>query len=201
MQNSDLTDKMKRSFLQAVVVSILHYGCTTWTLTKRMEKKLDGNYTRMLQAILNKFWRHHPTKQQLYGRLPPNPKTIQVRRTRHAEHDRKSRDELISYIFLWTPSHRWEKAGQPARTYLQQLSAVTWCSVEDLPETMDDRGGGRRESGRSVLMVWHDDDDCYIIYGSRFRNNVCLVRESIWRILCSTINNFTKCYAVFLFIK
>ena len=31
---SDLTDKIKRSFFQAAVVSILLYGCTTWTLTK-----------------------------------------------------------------------------------------------------------------------------------------------------------------------
>ena len=54
---SGLTDKMKRSFFQAAVVSILQYGCTTWTLTKRLEKKLDGNYTRMLRAILNKSWR------------------------------------------------------------------------------------------------------------------------------------------------
>ena len=53
---SNLTDKMKRSFFQAVVVSILLYGCTTWTLTKRLEKKLDGNYTRMLGAILNRSW-------------------------------------------------------------------------------------------------------------------------------------------------
>ena len=45
---SDLTDKMKRSFFQAAVTSILLYGCTTWTLTKWLEKKLDGNYTRML---------------------------------------------------------------------------------------------------------------------------------------------------------
>ena len=52
---SDLTDKIKCSFFHAAVVSILLYSCTTWTLTKRMEKKLDGNYTRMLQAILNKF--------------------------------------------------------------------------------------------------------------------------------------------------
>ena len=68
---SDLTDKIKRSFFQAVVVSILLYGCTTWTLTKHMEKKLDGNYTRMLRAILNKFLRQHPKKQRLYGHLPP----------------------------------------------------------------------------------------------------------------------------------
>ena len=81
---SDLTDKMKRSFFQAAVVSILLYGCTTWTLTKRLEKKLDGNYTRMLRAILNKSWQQHPTKHQLYGHLPPITKIIQVRRTRHA---------------------------------------------------------------------------------------------------------------------
>ena len=49
---SDLTNKMKCSFFQAAVMSILLYGCTTWTLTKRLEKKLDSNYIRMLQAIL-----------------------------------------------------------------------------------------------------------------------------------------------------
>ena len=52
---------MKRSFFQAAVVWILLYGCTTWTLTKRLEKKLDGNYTRILRAILNKSWQQHPT--------------------------------------------------------------------------------------------------------------------------------------------
>ena len=77
---------MKRSFFQAAVVSILLYGCTTWTLTKRLERKLDGNYTRMLRAVLNKSWRQHPTRLQLYGHLPPITKTIQVRRTRHAGH-------------------------------------------------------------------------------------------------------------------
>ena len=53
---SDLTNKMKRSFFQTAVASILLYGCTTWTLTKRLEKMLDSNYTRMLRAILNKSW-------------------------------------------------------------------------------------------------------------------------------------------------
>ena len=59
---SDLTDKRKRNFFQAADVLILQYGCTTSTLTKRMEKKLEGNYTRMQRAILNKSWRQHPTK-------------------------------------------------------------------------------------------------------------------------------------------
>ena len=71
---SNLTDKMKRSFFQAAVVSILPYGCPTWTLTKRLEKKLDSNYTRMSRAILNKSWRQHPTMHQQYGHLPPSEK-------------------------------------------------------------------------------------------------------------------------------
>ena len=111
---SDLTDKMKRSFFQAAVVSILLYGCTTWTLKKRLEKKLDGNYTRMLQAILNKSWGQHHTKHQLYGHLPPITKTIQVRQTRHAGHCWRSKDELISDVLLWTPTYGRAKAGRPA---------------------------------------------------------------------------------------
>ena len=102
IRKSNLTDKMKCSFFQAAVVSILLHGCTTWTLTKRLEKKLDGNYTRMLRAILNKSWRQHPTRHQLYGHLPPITKTIQVRRTRHAGHCWRSRDELIRDVLLWT---------------------------------------------------------------------------------------------------
>ena len=74
---SDMIDKMKRSFFQTAVVSVLLYGCTTWTLIKRLEKKLDGNYTRMLRTILNKSWRQHPKKHQLYGHLPPITKTIE----------------------------------------------------------------------------------------------------------------------------
>ena len=107
---SDLTDKMKRSSFQAAVVSILLYGCTTWTLTKRLEKKLDGNYTRMLRAILNK-------RHQLYGHLPPITKTIQVRRTRHAGHCWRSKDDLISDILLWTPAYgrKWRERVRDIR--------------------------------------------------------------------------------------
>ena len=137
---SDLTDKIKCSFFQTAVVP---YGCTTWTFTKRMEKKLDGNFTRMLRAILNKSQRQHSTKHQLYGHLPPITKTIKIRRTKHAGHSWRNWDELISDILLRTPSHGQAKAGKPARTYIQQLCADTGCSLEDLSEAMDDRDGWR----------------------------------------------------------
>ena len=93
----------------------------------------------MLHAILNKSWLQHPTRHQLYSHLPPITKTIQVRRTRHAGHCWRSRDELIRDVLLWTPTHGRAKAGRPARTYIQQLCEDTGCCPEDLPRAMNDR--------------------------------------------------------------
>ena len=107
------------------VVSILLYGCTTWTLTKRLERKVDGNYTRMLRAILNNSWRQHPTRHQLYGHLPPITKTIQVRRTRHAGHCWRSRDELISDVLLWIP----HLAGQKQDNHHEHTSS-SYVSIQ-----------------------------------------------------------------------
>ena len=155
---SDLTNKMKHSFFQAAVVSILLYRCATWTLTKLQEKKLDGNYTRMLRAILNKSWRQHPTRHQLYGHLPPIMKTIQIRWTRHAGHCWRSRDELISDVLLWTPTYGRAKAGPPAWTYIQQLCENMGCSPEDRPEEMKNREKWRervRDSGTTWWWWWN----------------------------------------------
>ena len=53
---SDLTDKMKRSFFQAAAASILLDIYTTWTLTKRMEKKawrqLHKNAASNIEQVL-----------------------------------------------------------------------------------------------------------------------------------------------------
>ena len=50
-------------FFQAVAMSVLMYGCTTWTLIKGLEK--------MQHAVLNKSLKQHSTKWQLYGHLHP----------------------------------------------------------------------------------------------------------------------------------
>ena len=71
---SDLTDKIKSIFFQAAVVLIQLYEYTTWTLTKRMEKWFDSNYTRMMRAILNKSWRQRPTSSSCTPTYHPSRK-------------------------------------------------------------------------------------------------------------------------------
>ena len=66
---SDLTDKMKRCFFQATVVSILLYGCTTWTLTRRLEKKtrrkLHKNVESSIEQVLATTPHETPTTRTL----------------------------------------------------------------------------------------------------------------------------------------
>ena len=52
-------------FFQSVSGSILLYDCTSWNFTKRLVKKLDGNYTRMLHAGLHIPWKQHCTRRRL----------------------------------------------------------------------------------------------------------------------------------------
>ena len=99
------------------------------------------------------WFQQHPTRHQLYGHLPPTTKTIQARRTRHAGHCWRSKDELISDVLLWTHAYGQAKAGRPAgrpaRTYIQQLCEDTGCSPEDQPEAMND-GEKWRERVRDI---------------------------------------------------
>ena len=159
---------------------ILLYGCTTWTLTKRAEKKFDGNYTRMQRAILNKSWRQHLTKQQLYGHLLPITKTIKVRRTRHAGHCWRSRDELISDV-PYGPLHMAEQSqgDQLAPTHSSSVG-IRGVALRTCRKRWTIGRGGERELGISVLMARQDDDDdiyTYIIH----HIHMPLVIISVWR--------------------
>ena len=198
---------MKRSFFQAAVVSILLYGCTTWTLTKRLEKKLDGNYTRMLRAILNKSCRQHPTRRQLYGHLPPITKTIKVRRARHARHCWRSKGELVSDVLLWTFTYGQAKAGRPARTYSHYVRTLDVTQKTSRRRWMIGRSG-ERWSGISVLAAQHDDDDdddtlhlfffffsvCFVFYYICFQNFLFYIFFNYlsfpWKFISSSISHF-----------
>ena len=112
----------------------------------------------MLRAILNKPWRQHPTRHQLYSHLPPITKTIQDWWIRHARHCWRSRDELISDVVLWTPTYGWAKAGWSARTYSSYVR-IRDVALKTCQRRWAIGKSGERGLGISVLAAWHDDDD------------------------------------------
>ena len=152
---------MKRNFFQTVTVSILVYECTTWTPTKRIEKKEEccalswtnpGNSTPEKRSCTATYLLYH--------------KPFKLDRTRHAGQCWRSKgeletDELETDVLLdsctWTCQFGW-----PAKTYLNQLCTDIRCSLEDLPGAIDDCEGWRereRERENFVLLAWFDDDN------------------------------------------
>ena len=93
-------------------------------------------------------------EQHLYGHLLPITKPIQVRRAIHAGHYSRSKGELISEVFLLSPTKKCASIVRVARTYLHQLSADTGCSLKDLPGTMEDRDGEKWGGIRTVCVNW-----------------------------------------------
>ena len=84
---------------------ILLHGYTTWTLTKRIEKKawreLHKNATSKIEQILKAI-----SLKKTAVRAPiTHLETIQIKQTGHAGHDWRDKDEVMSDLLLWTPSH------------------------------------------------------------------------------------------------
>ena len=117
-------------------------------------------WRQLHKKCCKQYWTSHggSTPQSSSCTVHPSWKTIKVRRTRHARHCWRSKNKLIRDVLQWTPSHRRAKAGQPARTYIQQLSADTGCKPEDLLVAMNNREGVVKESHgypcwwRNVMM-------------------------------------------------
>ena len=134
-------------------------------------RKLHKNVESSIKQVLATTPHETPT---IRG-LAPHHKTIQVRRTRHAGHCWRSKDELISDVLLWTPIHGFASMGRPARTYIQQLCEDTGCNPVDLPEAISDIYiYGDIRSGISAHTARYDDDDDIYIY---------IIRKSIYKSL------------------
>ena len=82
------------------------YGCETWTLTSRLEKRLDDCYTRMLRCIQQIHWQRHITNLELYSRLPRVSNKISTRRLRLAGHCLRHGTPYSGSLFPWqTTNH------------------------------------------------------------------------------------------------
>ena len=115
-----------------VVESVLLYGLETWTLTKRLEKQLDGCYTCMLKAVQTIHWSDHISNKDLYGSLPKFSEKLKQQRLRSAGHCYRHSEEAVSRLVLWTPTHGQCDWGWPAITYVDTVMWDTGLTVNEI---------------------------------------------------------------------
>ena len=159
-----------------VLLLVVLYGCTTWTQAKRLKKKLDGIYTSLLYAVLNRSWRQHSTKPQLYGHLLPISQTIQVGQARHCW---RCKEELISNILLWIITYEHTNVDLLAKTYIHLLCTDTEYCLENFSRAIAIETDCGRKSRETVLSsrFEYDDDTSQTTVFIRF--NLCTLSFSV----------------------
>ena len=135
-----------------VAVPVLLYGCTTWTRTKRREKKPDWNCTRNLHAVLDNSWKQPLQNSSYTATFFPSHKPCKL----DEQNFWWSKEELISNVLVWTPTYGYISVGWQAKTYIDQLCADTGYCQEDFPVAMPNRNAcwGRGKGIRAINTSW-----------------------------------------------
>ena len=137
---SNLKPDLKKRFFVATVESILIYGCESWAVNDKMEKMLNGTYTRMLRRVLNVHWSSHTTNEQLSGKLPLLSDKIAARRLQLAGHCFRHPEFSTQKVVLWEPTHGQRSRGRPRTTFVDTLKKDTGAiSTTELAALMSDR--------------------------------------------------------------
>ena len=135
--SSQLSNNLKIKIFRATVEPILLYRSETWTLSKKLEKRLDGTYTRLLMRAQNLSWKPHPTISEIYNQLPRVSCLVKYRRFQFAAHCFRADGEVISSLLLWRPSYG--KSRRRKLSFPDVISRDTGLSTEDLRTAMRDR--------------------------------------------------------------
>ena len=138
--SSTLKKSIKIRLFVSTVESVLLYGSSTWTVTKKLEKQIDGVYTRMLRMAQNVSWKEHMTNEELYGSLPKVSEKIRKSRLRIAGHCIRHSEEEAAKVVLWEPRTGRIGRGRRPINYIDILKNDTGLEeTNDLKAVMEDR--------------------------------------------------------------
>ena len=137
---SSLKKSIKVRLFISTVESVLLYNSNTWTLTKQMEKRLDGMYTRMLRMALNVSWKQHMTNEELYSGLPKVSAKITMHRLRLSGHCVRHNEEVASQLVLWQPVRGNPNRGRKPTDYIDTIKRDTHLeNIDEIRKVMLER--------------------------------------------------------------
>ena len=139
---SSMSRNLKLRFFKATVETVLLYGAVSWTLTKQLERSLDGAYSRLLRYALNVRWDDFTTNQELYGNLEPVSTRLRKRRLAFIGHSHRMRQyapQPLCDLLFWEPRGKFRRGGQARKTFIKMTMEDTGLTKEELRTLAQDR--------------------------------------------------------------
>ena len=117
-RNNKCSQELKLRIYNSSVLSVLTYGCETWSITAQLEKRLRAFDNNCLRSILNIHWAEKIRNYVIYSMTNHTPilDAIRKRRWMYWGHMVRMGDgRLPRDIWCWTPPGL-RKSGRPKMT-------------------------------------------------------------------------------------
>ena len=98
LSNSTLHINLYIRIFKITIEIIFLYGSETWTIDKRLRRKIDIYYTKLLIMVLNVSWRYMISNKILYNGMPLITDVIANRRMRINDHCLRHNNEIVQNL-------------------------------------------------------------------------------------------------------
>ncbi|KAI8509548.1 hypothetical protein Bbelb_133960 [Branchiostoma belcheri] len=143
-KTNNISFSVKHKLYKALVVTILLYGCETWTLLAETERKIQSFETKCLRRLLQISYKEHKTNkyvrelvQSLVG--PQEPLLTTVRRRKLQRFGHITRHTSLAKTILQGTLEGGRKRGRQRKTWLDNIKEWTSLNVPELLAAADRR--------------------------------------------------------------
>ena len=159
--------KTKIRLYKSLIISVLSYGCESWTLLKSHEKRLHAFDMKALRRILNIPWHHYKTNEyvmrlaeDLAGPIEPAIITIKRRKLQWFGHVIRHPSLANTILQGWVTGAR--KQGRQRKQWLDNILEWTGLGVEEALRVAELRHTWRKMVRGSARLP---DDDPDVVMG------------------------------------
>ena len=78
LKNKQISMEAKYRIIKSYVWSVLNYACETWTITPKLEKRLESTELWFWRRMMGIIWRDHVTNEEVWRRCKRKPELMSM---------------------------------------------------------------------------------------------------------------------------
>ena len=154
---SNISFPTKYRLFKSLVVSILLYGCESWTLLAEAEERIRSFETKSTRRMLGISWREHKTNEYVMKRVkdlvgPQEPLLTTVKRRKLVWFGHTTRHNSLSKTIMQGTVAGSRKRGGQRKCWMDNIKEWTAMTTPNLLIAANNRDTWRRESVSAASM-------------------------------------------------
>ena len=147
----------KYKLFKSLVISIVLYGCESWTLMADSEKKVQAFENKSLRRLLGISWREHKTNEYVRKKVedivgPQETLLATVKRRKLAWFGHVTRHNSLSKTIMQGTVAGGRRRGRQRKSWGDNIKEWTAMTTPDLLRAADNRTEWRRKSVSAASM-------------------------------------------------